>query len=72
MVCRESETGDWRELIGEFRESLEKVTEGLAELEKFRGVQRCLVCYVSSIGEAQKQRQDTGTIEGRSIEMQCN
>ena len=27
--------------------------------EEFRGVQRCLVCHVSSIGEAQKQGQDT-------------
>ena len=37
----ENETGDWRELIGEFRESLEKITEGFAESEEFRGVQRC-------------------------------
>ena len=54
VMCRESETGDWRELIREFRKSLEKIAEGLAELEKFRGVQRCLVCYVSSVGEVQK------------------
>ena len=59
-MCRVSETRDWRELIGECRESLEKVTEGWAELEKSRGVQRCFVCQVSSIGEAQKQRQDNG------------
>ena len=59
-MCRESKTGDWRESIGEFRESLEKIAEGLAELEKFRGVQRCLVCHVSSIREVQKQGQDNG------------
>ena len=38
MVCRESETRDQRESIGEFRESSEKVTEGLAESEMFRDV----------------------------------
>ena len=58
MVCRESETRDRRESIGEFRESSEKITEGLAELEKFRGVQRYLVCHVSSVGEVQKQGQN--------------
>ena len=47
----ENETGDWRVSIGEFRESLEKITEGFAELEEFRGVQRCLMCHVSSVGE---------------------
>ena len=56
----ENEIGDRRESIGEFRESLEKITEGFAESEEFRGVQRCLVCHVSSIREAQKQGQDTG------------
>ena len=61
MVYRESETRDWRESIREFRESSEKIAEGLAELEKFRGVQRCLVCHVSSIREAQKQGQDNRT-----------
>ena len=44
VMCRDSETRDRRESIGEFRESSEKVTEGLAESEKSRGVQRCLVC----------------------------
>ena len=57
----ENETGDQRESIGEFRESLEKITEGFAESEEFRGVQRCLVCHVSSIGEVQKQGQDNAT-----------
>ena len=54
----ENETGDQRVLIGEFRESLEKIAEGFAESEEFRGVQRCLMCHVSSVGEAQKQGQD--------------
>ena len=40
------------------RVALTKIAEGLAKLEKFRGVQRCLVCHVSSIREAQKQGQD--------------
>ena len=55
----ENETGDQRELIREFRESSEKIAEGFAESEEFRGVQRCLMCHVSSIREAQKQGQDT-------------
>ena len=58
-MYRASETGDQRELIGECRESLEKVAEGLAESEKPRGIQRCLVCHVSSVREVQKQRQDS-------------
>ena len=62
VMCRDSETRDQRELIREFRESSEKITEGLAESEKFRGVQRCLVCHVSSIKEAQKQRQDNAAL----------
>ena len=37
----ENETGDRRESIREFRESLEKITEGFAESEEFREVQRC-------------------------------
>ena len=56
----ENETRDRRESIKAFRESSEKVTEGFAESEEFRGVQRCLVCHVSSIGEVQKQGQDSG------------
>ena len=55
----ENETGDQRESIREFRESLEKIAEGFAESEEFRGVQRCLMCHVSSVGEAQKRGQDT-------------
>ena len=54
----ENETRDRRESIREFRESSEKIAEGFAESEEFRGVQRCLVCHVSSVGEAQKQGQD--------------
>ena len=46
-------------MIGECRESSEKVAEGLAESEKSRGIQRCLVYHVSSIREVQKKRQDT-------------
>ena len=57
----ENETRDRRESIREFRESSEKTTEGFAESEEFRGVQRCLVCHVSSIGEVQKQGQDNAT-----------
>ena len=49
--AEENETGDQRESIGEFRESSEKIAEGFAELEEFRGVQRCLMCHVSSVGE---------------------
>ena len=55
----ENETRDRRESIREFRESLEKIAEGFAESEEFRGVQRCLMCHVSSVGEAQKQGQDS-------------
>ena len=55
----ENETGDWRESIREFRESSEKIAEGFAESEEFRGVQRCLMCHISSVGEAQKQGQDS-------------
>ena len=58
-MCGVSETGDQRESIGECRESSEKVAEGLAELEKSRGIQRCFVCHISNVGEAQKQRQDS-------------
>ena len=58
-MYRASETGDQRESIRECRESLEKIAEGLAELEKSRGIQRYLVCHVSNVGEAQKQRQDS-------------
>ena len=36
----ENETGDWRESIGEFRESSERIAEGFAGWEKSRGVQR--------------------------------
>ena len=53
-----SETGDWRELIRECGESSEKGTKGWAELERSRGIQRCLVCHISSIREVQKQGQD--------------
>ena len=53
-MCGVSETGDQRESIGECRESSEKVAGGLAELEKSRGIQRCFVCYVSSVREVQK------------------
>ena len=42
---------------------MEKIAEGLAELEKFRGVQRCLVCHVFSVREVQKQGQDIGFSE---------
>ena len=45
---------------------MEKIAEGLAELEKSRGIQRCLVCHVSSVGEAQKQRQDTNSEDSGS------
>ena len=55
------DTGDQRESIREFRESLEKITEGFAESEEFRGVQRCLMCHVSSVEEVQKQGQDNGS-----------
>ena len=34
--------------------------------EEFRDVQRSLVCHSSSVGEAQKQGQDTGqVVDGR-------
>ena len=62
MVCRASETGDWRESIRECRKPLEKFTEGWAKSERSRGIQRCFVCYVSSVREAQKQRQNTGVV----------
>ena len=37
----ENETRGRKESIGEFRESSEKIAEGFAESEEFRGVQRC-------------------------------
>ena len=63
-----SETGDWRELIRECRAIPEKGAKGWTKLEKATGAQRYPIWYVSSFGEVQKQRQDTGPMRSGMCE----